>query len=181
MQLLPDGTRQISIGREQFEAINAILNGFYKQTKCGIIMLSDVSGLAVALKGTLNQQKMSLLSTLAAGNYAATGEIARLLDEDNAFSGQFHEGKSQSIYLKGINDEFFLTVVFGKHTTFGMVRVLVDKVIDQLAGILDQVPEVPSEFETVQSRPSAIPAEMESGDFQAELSSRLDAILGKIG
>jgi len=177
MQLLPDGTRQISLGRKQFDDITVVLNAFYKQTKCSVILLSDVSGLTVALKGTMNQQKMSLLSSLAAGNYATTGEIARLIDEDNSFSGQYHEGVSQSIYLKGVNDDFFLTVVFGKHIVFGMIRVLADKVIEQLAAILK---EEDTSTDRVQSRPQ-VPAELEDGDFQAELSSRLDAILGKLG
>ena len=182
MQLLADGTRQISLGREQFEEINTVLGAFYKQTKCGVVMLSDVSGLAVALKGTLDQQKMALLSSLAAGNYAATGEIARLIDEENSFSGQYHEGENQSIYLKGVNDEFFLTVVFRKHIAFGMVRVLVDKVIVKLAEILKELPN--NDQQTSQggaNQQQAVPAELEDGEFQTELSSRLDEILGKIG
>lgn len=177
MQLLADGTRQISLGRKQFESMTTVLNAFYKQTKCAVIMVSDVSGLAVAVKGTMNQQKMSLLSSLAAGNYATTGEIARLIEEETSFSGQYHEGQNQSIYLKGINDEFFLSVVFGKHIAFGMIRVLADKVIDQLADILKESERDPQDLTERQQTPS----EFEDGDFQTELSSKLDAVLGKLG
>lgn len=178
VQLLPDGTRQISIAKEQFDAINAILNSFYKQTKCGVIMLSDVSGLTVALKGTKKKASMALLSSLAAGNYAATGEIAKLINEENSFSGQYHEGVEQSIYLKGISDEFFLTVVFGKNTTFGMIRVLVDRIVEELAAVLAEVPDSPA-VQAVDDNSGNIRSEMEDESFQDELSSRLDAILGK--
>ena len=176
-ELLPDGTRQISLGKEQFESINKLLNSFYQQTKCGVIMLSDVSGLAVALRGTKSKESMSLLSTLAAGNYAATGEIAKLLDEENSFSGQFHEEEKQSIYLKGINDEFFLTVVFGKNQTFGMIRVLVDRIIDQLAVILAEMPSSPAEESVSSDENQKIREELENESFQDELSNRLDEVL----
>ncbi len=176
-ELLPDGTRKISLGKEQFEAISAVLNSFYQQTKCGVIMLSDVSGLAVALRGTKSKERMALLSTLAAGNYAATGEIAKLLDEANSFSGQFHEGAKQSIYLKGVNDEFFLSVVFGKNQTFGMIRVLVDRVIDQLAKILSEMPSGQSAVVESTDQNQKIRQELEDESFQDELSSRLDEIL----
>ena len=183
-QLLADGTRQISLSKKQYEAISKILNSFYQQTKCGVIMLSDVSGLAVALRGTHNQQQMSLLSSLAAGNYAATAEIARLINEESSFSGQFHEGKDQSIYLKGINDEFFVTVVFGRNTTFGMIRVLIDKILEELSVILEEEEEQAtapeSSFATQEANPEQkIQNELEDKSFREELSSRLDSILGK--
>ena len=176
-ELFADGTRQISLSKEQFDAINTILAAFYKQTKCKVIMLSDASGLAVALKGTKRDENMSLLSSLAAGNYAATGEIAKIIKEEDSFSGQFHEGKSQSIYLKGVDDDFFLTIVFGKNTTFGMIRVLVDRIIPELADILatfDKKPEAQQGSEK-----GSIRDDMSENEFRDELSSRLDAVLGK--
>lgn len=181
MELRADGTRQIALSREQFESINTILQAFYRQTKCGVVMLSDVSGLSVAMKGTKDQASMALLSTLAAGNYAATGEIARLINEESSFKGQFHEGKSQSIYLKGINDDFFITVVFGKHITFGMIRVMVEKTIEELAGILAHIPETMSAGGVAAVNPidAKVRNDLQDGSFQDELSSRLDAILGK--
>lgn len=182
MELKPDGTRQIALSREQYESINGILQSFYRQTKCGVVMLSDVSGLCVAMKGTKDQASMALLSSLAAGNYAATGEIARLINEESSFRGQFHEGKTQSIYLKGINEDFFITVVFGKQITFGMIRVQVEKVIEELAQILAMIAELAPAADGTSAGTvldAQVKNDLQDQSFQDELSSRLDAILGK--
>ena len=109
-----DGTRRIALSGEMYKALCASLTRFYRQTKCGVVMLCDSSGLAIAQRGRLQGQEMSLLSSLAAGNYVATAEMAKLLGEENGFRVVFHEGKDNSIYITDVNEDFFLVVVFLK-------------------------------------------------------------------
>ncbi len=172
-ELLSDGTKKISLSREQYQGISKVLQGFYRQTKCGVVMLSDTSGLALAQSGRLDSHKMMLLSSVAAGNYSATREMARLIGEDEGFKVQFHEGEENNIYVSGIDDNFFLVVVFGKTTTFGMIRVLVSKTITELDEILKTV-------DADVDDPSRVSAQEQVGDpeFKDELTSRLDAMFG---
>ena len=72
---------------------------------------------------------------------------------------------------------FFLTVVFGKNQTFGMIRVLVDRVIEQLGKILVELPSVPGTPAEATDQNKKIREELEDESFQDELSSRLDEVL----
>jgi predicted regulator of Ras-like GTPase activity (Roadblock/LC7/MglB family) len=168
-ELLPDGTKRLSLSRTQFEQINEALRGFYQRTKCSALLLADSSGMLVAHAGTLDVGAKSLLSTLAAGNYAATNEIARLAGEASGFKVHFLEGSKNSVYVSGVDENFFLVVVFGETTTFGMVRVLTAKLSEQVHALLS----LPIEGEVVE----ITRREVESPEFRDELSSRLDAVL----
>lgn len=171
-QLREDGSKQITLTRTQFERIQTAFSSFYKKTKCGAIVLSDVSGLAVAKVGRLDTMKLELLSTLTAGNYAATAEIARLIGEDTGFKVQFHEGQGQNIYVSGVNEDFLMTIVFSKQTTFGMIRVLAAKTISELEEIL----ALPMSSEN-EEQITIVSETLVDTSFKDELSSRLDSIL----
>ncbi|MCB0323982.1 MAG: roadblock/LC7 domain-containing protein [Bdellovibrionales bacterium] len=175
-ELLPDGTKPISLSREQFSAIEQSLKNFYRKTKCGVVMLSDESGLAVAQSGRLDAAKMALLSTLAAGNYAATAQMANLVSEATGFDKQYHEGRENSIYITGVLQTFFLVIVFGKESTFAMIRVLAEKLIEELRTALEL-----GGADASGTPASEIRMHLEQQDFQEELSSRLDSILGSKG
>lgn len=174
--LLPDGTKQVHLSKKQFDGIHAVLKSFYQKTKCGVVMLSDESGLALAQSGRLDSNKMALLSSLAAGNYAATVQMASLVEEESGFKKQYHEGKTESIYLTGVTDSFFLVVVFSqKRTSFGMIRVMAEKLVEELGVVLAS--KVDEQDQNVVIGPSAS-EQLEDVEFRDELSSRLDSILG---
>ncbi|MFN8389535.1 MAG: roadblock/LC7 domain-containing protein [Bdellovibrionota bacterium] len=168
-ELLSDGTKRICLSRNQFEKIGEALRAFYQKSKCGAILLADSSGMLIAHSGTLDASAKALLATLAAGNYAATNEMARLVGEEAGFKVHFLEGAKNSVYVTGVDDNYFLVVVFGQTTTFGMVRLMTAKVAEQvLAGL-----NLPAEGEVVE----IVKREVESEEFRDELSSRLDAVL----
>ncbi len=168
-QLSTDGTKRISLARAQFEEINVALRALYQKTKCPAVILSDISGMLVAHAGTLDDSSKTLVSSLAAGNYAATNEMAKLIGEENGFKVHFFEGQANSFYLTGIDESSFLVVVFGGQTTFGMVRVLVAKLAEQLRTVLSR----PQQGEMVE----ITQRQVESEDFREELSTKLDAVL----
>lgn len=170
-ELLADGTKKVFLSRKQFEDAGGVLRGFYQKTKCPAIVLADASGMLVSHCGTMDGSSAGLLSALAAGNLAATGEIARLCGEQGKFQSQFLEGKSRGFYVSPLDDNFLLAVVFAENTTVGMVRVLLSKIIEQLQTALYQVSEAGDEMVEIAKK------EVESDGFQDELSSRLDSVL----
>ncbi len=120
----------------------------------------------------MNQQHFSIIAALAAGNYAATGELARLIGEQSGFKVQFHEGGEYSLYLAEVFDDYFLVVIFGKQTSFGMVRVLASAMTPKLVEVLTCEPEThPYENGDASTAPA--------GEFREELASKLDGLFGK--
>ena len=168
-ELYKDGTKRICLSKKQFDEMAQLLRGLYQKTKCGAAIVADGSGMLVAQSGTLSDDTKILLASLAAGNYAATNEMAKLLNEGSGFKVSFLEGSVNSLYVTAIDESFFFVLVFGTNTTFGMVRVLVAKLLEQLKEILSR----PVEGEMVE----IVKKEMESAGFQEELSSRLEAVL----
>ena len=88
----------------------------------------------------LPSSKRSSLSSLVAGNVAATGGIARLIEEEE-FSGQFHEGKDISVHMTIVARRIILVVLFDKNTTHGLVRLRVKRANEQLGEIFDRLAE----------------------------------------
>src|SRR4029078_6859207 len=76
------------------------------------------------------------LSSLFAGNVAATGGIAKLLSE-REFSGQFHEGEKTNRHLSIVAQRAILVVLFDTRSSLGLVRLRVKKASDELTKILD--------------------------------------------
>ncbi len=144
--LRPDGTKQISLSREQYKEINTALRAFYQETKCTLIALCDISGLIIAQSGTFNPTKATLLSALAAGNYLATQEIGKLIGEKDGFKVEFHEGSEQNLYITSVDETHILTVVFTQNSTFGMVRLLAAKLTKELEATFshDKPQELPA-------------------------------------
>lgn len=172
-ELQKDGMKRLFLSRKQFDEAGGVLRGFYQKTKCPVVVLADAAGMLVSHSGTMDNQNAGLLSALAAGNLAATGEIARLCGEEGGFQAQFLEGKKRGFYVSPVDGNFLVAVVFAENTTLGMVRVLLTKVMEQLREALRHKEGEEGGGETVEITMKAV----ESEGFQDELSSRLDSIL----
>ena len=166
------GLNKIILSKQQFEDINSTLEKLQEKTKCSAAILSDISGLIVAHKGSMNSDSFSTLSALAAANYAATSEMASLIGETEGFNMHYHEGPEYNLYVTAAQKQFIFVVVFSKDTTFGMVRVLSTKVVKELINVLsrqDQLVEDGAEDPVKDS--------LNDNEFHDELTSRLDSVL----
>jgi len=167
------GLNKIVLSRKQFEQINAILEKLQEKTKCTAAILSDISGLVIAHKGTMNVGSYSILSALTAANYAATNEIAGLIGESEGFKMHYHEGPELNLYVTAAKNQFIFVIVFSKETTFGMVRVLSTKVVKELTEVFSHQDNTLEE----QQDGEFIRESLNDDEFEDELTSRLDSIL----
>src|SRR5690606_23390466 len=101
------------------------------------ILVVDKNGQLVA-SSSAEELDTTSLSSLVAGNVAATGGIAKLIEEEE-FTGQFHEGKGLSVHMTIVGRRMILVVVFDKNTTHGLVRLRVKKASGELAKVLEEV------------------------------------------
>jgi predicted regulator of Ras-like GTPase activity (Roadblock/LC7/MglB family) len=83
----------------------------------------------------------TVLSALAASDFAATSEMAKLVGEEAKFKLLFHEGDKRNVYLSNVGDNFFLVVVFDVSVTLGLIRIYTKKAIEDLVTILEEESE----------------------------------------
>ena len=170
--LLPDGTKIIKLSQEQFKTVSSALKAFYVKTKCEAIVIAEHSGMVIGQQGKMSKATMPLLSALAAADYAATNEMAKIIGESDGFKVHFHEGANNNIYIRGVGDSYFMVIVFDKNTTFGMIRVLAEKVAEEIDEAMSKSEEEPS------GDNQEVATKVDGEDFKEELTARLDSVLG---
>ncbi len=134
---LKDGSRQIILNAKQFDEITKILTELAAKTKASTILLADISGQLITQRGNTEEINTAILSALAASDFAATSEMAKLVGEEAKFKLLFHEGEKRNVYLSNIGDNFFLVVVFDVSVTLGLVRIYTKKAIQNLINVFE--------------------------------------------
>jgi len=138
---LKDGSRQIILSAKQFDEITKILSELAAKTKASTILLADISGQLITQRGNTEDINTAILSALAASDFAATSEMAKLVGEDAKFKLLFHEGEKRNVYLSNVGDNFFLVVVFDVSVTLGLVRIYTKKAIQNLLTVFETTGE----------------------------------------
>jgi predicted regulator of Ras-like GTPase activity (Roadblock/LC7/MglB family) len=133
---LKDGSRQVILNGKQYEAITKILSELATKTKASAILFADMSGQLISQRGKTEDMNTTVLSALAASDFAATAEMAKLVGEEAKFKLLFHEGDKRNVYLSNVGDDFFLVVVFDVSVTLGLIRIYTKKAIEDLTNAL---------------------------------------------
>ncbi len=159
---LKDGSRQIILTPQQFDEITKILSELAAKTKASTILLADISGQLITQRGNTDDINTAILSALAASDFAATAEMAKLVGEDAKFKLLFHEGEKRNVYLSNVGDNFFLVVVFDVSVTLGLVRIYTKKAIQNLLKVFEE------------SEPGEDASKIIDQDFSSMLGDMLD-------
>jgi predicted regulator of Ras-like GTPase activity (Roadblock/LC7/MglB family) len=122
---------QLVMFEEELQQIQQITDRLQQDSRSRTILVVDKNGQLIAASGVDASVDTTSLSSLVAGNVAATGGIAKLIEEEE-FTGQFHEGKDISIHMSIVARRIILVVLFDKNTTHGLVRLRVKKAADEL-------------------------------------------------
>ena len=131
---------QLSLYEEELSEIREIADRLQQDSRSRTILIVDKNGQLIAASGVDANLDTTSLSSLVAGNVAATGGIAKLIEEEE-FTGQFHEGKDISVHMTIVARRIILVVLFDKNTTHGLVRLRVKKASEQLTEIFDRLAE----------------------------------------
>ena len=122
---------------EELEALKERLRDLLKNTKSLVALIVDDSGQLIASQGTLESVDPTLLGTLAAGNFGATSELAKLIGESE-FTLVFHQGEKENIHITSIEDKGILVIIFDNKVPIGLVRMYAQKAIKEFSPILDK-------------------------------------------
>jgi predicted regulator of Ras-like GTPase activity (Roadblock/LC7/MglB family) len=119
---------------EEQRQIQTTCDRLAKDANALAVLVIDKNGQEIARSGETEHLDVTSLSSLFAGNVAATGGIAKLLAEKE-FSGQFHEGEKTNVHISIVAQRAILVVLFDGHSSLGLVRLRVRKASDELTKV----------------------------------------------
>ena len=135
---MPVGSASWSFTEDDFAAITATLESFLTDSNARCALLVDRTGQLVATVGERPTFDATAFSTLAAADFSANDQLAKLIGE-NDFNSLFHQGEKESMYLADIARRLILVVLFDNRTTLGLVRLKMRHVVGNLTQLFEQV------------------------------------------
>lgn len=127
----------IILHEQQYGQIQSVLSKLRMDSFSRVVFLVDKNGQQIAVQGDVGNIDTTSLASLAAGNVAATGGMARLIGEKE-FPTLSHEGERESIHICIIG-RVLLVVVFDERSSLGLVKLRVKQAGRELALIFDEV------------------------------------------
>ena len=128
---------EYSLGREQLDGIEEVLQQDLIELGVNCVFLIDMAGNVIAnLDDGEVKHDIYSLAALAAGNFGAVSEMAKIIGEDE-FSLLFHKGEKESIHFSKVMTEFLLVTIFGKEISLGFLRLKVAEAIGKIKKILE--------------------------------------------
>ena len=127
----------LTVSSELADRISRILAELRQKTDATCVLLADTSGQLVAKEASMGADE-TIFAALAAGDMAATAELARLLKEPKPFKMHLHEGEHFNIYLCTIEASFLLVVIFRTTVQMGLVRIFSARAAEALLPLVSQ-------------------------------------------
>lgn len=131
-------TSELVLYDEEFQAIKSIITKLKDDANSKIVFLIDRNGQQIAAAGELGDIDTTSLSSLAAGNVAATDGLARLLGEEE-FNILFHEGKKDNLHISIVSKRVILVIIFDERSSLGLVRLRVKKATRELDVVFETI------------------------------------------
>ena len=152
----------IVMHEQQFQQLRLILGKLRLESFSRVVFLVDKNGQQIATHGDVGDLDTTSLASLAAGNVAATGGMARLIGEKE-FPTLSHEGERESIHICIIG-RVLLVVVFDERSSLGLVKLRVKQASRDLSSLFDELERLSAER---RDREEALFAEITDDDIDS--------------
>src|SRR6266700_428368 len=123
---------------EEQQLISTLCQRLQRDANAKAILLIGRDGQPIAEAGDIEELDVTSLSSLTAGNVAATGGISKILRE-NDFTSQFHEGQKTHVHITLVAGRAILVVLFDQRSSLGLVRLRVKKASEEMARLFESV------------------------------------------
>jgi predicted regulator of Ras-like GTPase activity (Roadblock/LC7/MglB family) len=123
---------------EEQQQITTVCQRLHRDANAKAVLLIGRDGQPIAEAGDVEELDVTSLSSLTAGNVAATGGISKILREKD-FTSQFHEGEKIHVHITLVGGRAILVVLFDERSSLGLVRLRVKKSSDEMTRIFDAV------------------------------------------
>ena len=127
----------IVLREQHYHQIKAVLARLKLDSSARVVCLVDKDGQQIATHGEVGSLDTTSLASLAAGNVAATGGMAKLIGEEE-FPTLSHEGARESIHISVVG-RTLLIVLFDERSSLGLVKLRTRQVSSELSSILVQI------------------------------------------
>ncbi|MGH7356291.1 MAG: roadblock/LC7 domain-containing protein [Candidatus Rokuibacteriota bacterium] len=128
--------RAIAIHGDAAEQLDTLLVAFLADAGATAALLLDRGGQPLATTGPVPGPDAASVGALAAGAFASTGALARLLGEPE-FTSLFHEGAHERLHVSAVDEDTLLLALFDVRTTAGMVRLFARETARAIARLLE--------------------------------------------
>lgn len=141
------------INDRQLDRCDDLLQKLKEVSGSSFLALISTSGQPITTAADEYHPETLSLASLAASSFAATQQLARILDE-NEFTLLFHEGKGVNLHVSQVTDQVLLIITFGRQTQVGKVRLYSQRAIEVLRQIFEEAdddgatPEMDAGFES---------------------------------
>ena len=139
-----DGKR-IVLSESTYKEIRAIINALVTKTKARAIIFADMNGHPISQKGYLETINIPALTALAAGEFSATNEMAKIIGEPSTFKLLYHEGATANVYISSVGESFLLLLVFDPAVALGIIRIFTSRAVARLNEIIEETKRVEQE------------------------------------
>jgi len=123
---------------EEFRRITTVCEKLCRDANARVVYLIDKNGQLIASNGDSDKLDGTSLASLAAGEIAATGGLAKLMGEKE-FSTLFHEGEREHLHMTVVGGRLILVVIFDSRSSLGLVRLRVKKGCEELVSVLESL------------------------------------------
>jgi len=125
---------QFVMYEEEYKYITSICEQLARDANAKVVFLVDKNGQLISACGEIQNLDTTSLASLTAGNIAATGGIAKLINEKE-FSQIFHEGERDNLHISIVGQRVILVVIFDHRSSLGLVRLRVKRASEGLNNI----------------------------------------------
>lgn len=126
------------LGADDVRELDALLARFIAEARARCALLCDRSGRLLTAVGEAGDFDQTTFASLAAGDFAASDQLAAHLGE-REFASLYHHGRRHSMFLADVGGSVILAVLFDQRTTLGMVRVRTRQVVPACAALFEQL------------------------------------------
>lgn len=137
MQVAERTSQPFMLSTATFNKVSEVMRELVISTRSDFAMFCDVNGNPITHYGKNVTLELSGLAALAAGDFAATREIARVIGEKEGFKFIFQEGERRNIYLCNVGFDFLLVIIFDKAVALGLIRIFANKTVENLKQVLE--------------------------------------------
>ncbi len=133
-----------SLQARDLEALDSAMGTFVSEAGARCAVLVDRTGRSITAAGETGALDQTTFASLAAADFAASDQLARLLGEKE-FASLYHAGQTHSMYLADVDGHAILAALFDERTTLGMVRLRSKTTIPALSSVLAAVSARPAQ------------------------------------
>lgn len=130
------------ISDEQMQLIESVIDKLRRVTGGSLVALVSTSGQPISASPSDALSDTLSLAALTAGSFAATRQLAEVLNEKE-FTLLFHEGKQSNLHVVQVTERILLLITFGHNTQVGRVRLYTDRALEVLKPVLEAAENTP--------------------------------------